>query len=90
MRLVRVSQEHAAAVPVPLFEDAAQVGDFVRFSSVGSAEGLVLPHPEAAHNSDVLALLFPDIATPDPYESGDLLRLPPVCMHRDEGYWVKW
>jgi hypothetical protein len=87
LRFVRNAQEHAAARPVPLFADAGQIADFVRFSPAGGDEGLVLPHPEAAHSAEVVTLLFPRVDAARLAQADFLVRLSPVPVRRNGAYW---
>jgi hypothetical protein len=87
LRFVRVHQEHPAAVPVSLFEDAGQIGGFVRFSQAGDAEAYVLPHPDAAHNREHFSLVFPEADPALLSNARNLLNLDPVRMRRSGRYW---
>jgi hypothetical protein len=87
LRFVRNAQEHAAARPVPLFADADQIADFVRFSPADGDEGLVLPHPEAAHSAEVVKLLFPGVDAAALAQPEALVPLAPVRVSRNGAYW---
>jgi hypothetical protein len=87
LRFVRAQQEHAAAVPVYLFQDAGQIGDFVRFSRTGDWEAYVLPHPDAAHNPDTITLVFPDVSPAVLNDVRSLTSLEPARMQRSGEYW---
>lgn len=64
-----------------VLRDADQLSEFVRFSPVGEASGLVFPNPDA-HFTPVLAHVFPGLTRAD-YEQRSLLaELVPVTVRR--------
>ncbi|WP_457652842.1 hypothetical protein [Rhodocaloribacter sp.] len=75
--------------PIPLFEDAAQVAEFVRFSRPGDSEALVYPHPDAAF-SPTVNYLFPDLKETAYHgvNREQFARLQPVRLSRTDGrFW---
>ena len=75
--------------PIPLFEDAAQVAELVRFSRPGDSAALVYPHPDAAY-SPTVNYLFPNLKETD-YQGVNrelFARLQPVHLTRTDGrFW---
>jgi hypothetical protein len=68
--------------------DAPQIADFVRFSAAGSAQGYLLPHPQATY-SPVVSEIFPAVSSANRNQPGVLTSLRPVAVHRNEneGTW---
>jgi len=77
--------------PIPLFEDASQVAEFVRFSRPGDSEALVYPHPDAAF-SPTVKYLFPDLQ--ETAYTGEtrvqFVGIEPVRLNRRDGrFWQR-
>lgn len=72
MRFSRSRRRTELDQPIYVLADAEQMGEFVRFSALGTDEGLLAPNPSALYNADVHRKLFPDL-TPTVYSNPELL-----------------